>query len=338
MAGNDGNGGSGKRTRSAAHALALLAAPLNSAILRCLADGPRQLAELQRETASPARSTLRAKLNKLVTAGVVAKRRRNGFPGVLDYELTESGMELLFVVDLADRWLSNSSEGPVALTDDAGRAALRALAAGWSTSMLRVLAAGPLTLTELDRVIPALSYPALERRLASLRLAGLVAPVPGPRRGTPHVVTAWARESVGPLIAAIRWEQRHLPDAPAIARLDVEGAFLLAAPLLEPPTGARGSFLLTVDLVAGEQPRTAGVVLALENGHVMTCSTRVEEVIDASVVGSTDAWSEAVLDCDSEQLRCDGDDTLPREVLDRLRQRLFGRTEAQTSLPHSWKP
>ncbi len=40
--------------------------------------------------------------------------------------------------------------------------------------MLRALAAGSLSLTELDRLIGALSYPSLERRLVAMRLAGLV--------------------------------------------------------------------------------------------------------------------------------------------------------------------
>ena len=40
--------------------------------------------------------------------------------------------------------------------------------------MMRALAARPMSLTELDSGITELSYPALERRLSSMRIAGLV--------------------------------------------------------------------------------------------------------------------------------------------------------------------
>ena len=51
--------------------------------------------------------------------------------------------------------------------------------------MMRALAARPLSLTELDSLISDLSYPALERRLSSMRIAGLVEAQPSQRGRRP---------------------------------------------------------------------------------------------------------------------------------------------------------
>ena len=71
--------------RSGAHALGLLAIPLNSQILRSLATGPKRQVELRRESGSPALSTLRAHLRVHERLGTIVKHRRNAFPGSLEY-------------------------------------------------------------------------------------------------------------------------------------------------------------------------------------------------------------------------------------------------------------
>jgi DNA-binding HxlR family transcriptional regulator len=302
----------------------MLAAPLNALILRALAKGSKQQIDLRRETGFPAQTTLRAQLGRLVEIGAVEKHRRNRFPGVLEYELLASGRDLLFVIAVLERWLSLAPEGPLALTSGAAKAAIKALAEGWSTTMLRVLAAGPRSLTELDDLISALSYPALERRLAAMRLAGLVEARKGSGRGTPYWATRWLRGGVAPLTAAARWERRHRQQNTApLGRHDVETAFLLAAPMLELPTEFSGTCCIAVEMVNGSK-RPAGVTLGLTEGKVGACTTNLQGKADAWALGSPAAWLSAVIESDSTGLELGGDCHLARAALDALHSALFG--------------
>jgi DNA-binding HxlR family transcriptional regulator len=209
LAGNSVTGRDGSGARAGARTLNMLAAPLNAQILRALRDGPKQQADLRREAGYPAQTTLRAQLKGLVAAAVIEKRRRNRFPGTLQYELSDPGRDLLTVAETLEAWLAKSPTGQLELGSGAAKAAVKALAEGWAAGMLQALVDAPLTLTELDRSIDELNYPSIERRLAAMRLAGLVEALAGDTRGTPHAPTGWARESMGPIAAAIRWEQRQ---------------------------------------------------------------------------------------------------------------------------------
>jgi DNA-binding HxlR family transcriptional regulator len=301
----------------------LLAAPLNYLILRALSKAPRHQAELRRETGSPAQTTLRAQLRKLEEAGVVSRQRRNGFPGTVDYELTSPGRDLLFVAEILDRWLENSPNDKLRLGESAAKAAVRALAEGWSTTMLRALAAGPRSLTELDRVISSLSYPALERRLGALRLAGLIEARRGNGRGTPYAVTDWLRRGIAPLAAAARWERRHLPaQSPPITRIDTEAAFLLAVPLLQLPE-ISGACRMAAEIPNGKKHRLAGVMVEVDEGRIPFCATRLEGNPDAWALGSLSAWLSAVIDGDADRLELGGDCRLARALADGLHEVLF---------------
>jgi DNA-binding HxlR family transcriptional regulator len=317
--------GSGNGARSGAQTLVLLAAPLNSLILAALADGPRQLGELQRETGSPAQTTLRAQLKRLVEIGTIEKHRRNRFPGALEYELTRAGRDLLIVVSAVQAWLERSPGGPLTLGEGPAKAAIKALAESWSTTMVRVLAAGPLSLTELDGVIVPLSYPALERRLAAMRLAGLIEACRGNGRGTPYGVSTWLRHGVAPLAAAARWERRHRSHASSpIARLDAEAAFLLAVPLLRLQPDLSGTCRAAIEIPNGDESRLAGVTIAVERGRIASCTTRLAVDADAWALGPASAWLEAVIERDDDRLELGGDGRLAAALLDGLHTALFG--------------
>jgi DNA-binding HxlR family transcriptional regulator len=316
--------GSGNGARSGAQTLLLLAAPLSGFVLRALADGPKQLSELQRLADFPAQTTLRAQLKRLVESGAVAKNRRNRFPGVLEYELTDGGLDLLFAAGVLESWLAKSSGGPLSLGGGAAKASIKALAEGWSTTMLRALAASPLTLTQLDGLISSLSYPALERRLSALRIAGLVEPLPGNGRGTPHRVTTWAREGVAPLAAAVRWEQSHLGEnAAPIGRLDAEAAFLLTVPMLRLPDETAGSCRLVVETHNGRAVMPAGVTVAVEDGRVASCVTRLQRDADAWAIGPPDAWLSALIEENIDRLELGGRRRFARLLIERLQGQLF---------------
>jgi DNA-binding HxlR family transcriptional regulator len=323
LAGNRVNG-SGNGARSGAQTLLLLATPLNVLVLRALAEGPKQQAELRRAAGLPAQTTLRAQLKRLTDVGAVEKHRRNRFPGVHEYELTAAGRDLLFVADVLERWLERAPDGPLALGENAAKAAIKALAEGWSTTMLRVLAAGPLSLTELDGIITSLSYPALERRLAAMRLASLVKARASDGRGTPCGVTNWLRQGVAPLASAIRWERRHLPrDTAPIARLDIEAAFLLALPLLRLPSDVSGSCRMAAEMANGGERRLAGAMIELRNGKIASCATQLRGDPDAWALGSAPAWLDALIARDADRLELGGDCQLASALVDALHQVLF---------------
>jgi len=317
--------GSGNGARSGAQTLLLLAAPLNVAILRALAEGPKQQVDLRHETDTPAQTTLRAQLKRLEEVEALEKHRRNRFPGVLEYDLSAAGRDLLFVADTLERWLGRAPDAPLPLGGNAAKAAIKALAEGWSTTMLRALAANPLSLTELDRVIASLSYPSLERRLAALRLAGQVEARPGDGRGTPYAVTAWAREGVGPLAAAARWERCHMPcGTPPIGRIDAEAVFLLAAPLLRLSKDVSGSCRMAVELPGKNGRRLAGVVITVQKGQVESYTSRLQGTPGAWALGSAAAWLEAMVYADTDSIEPGGDGRLARALIECLHRTLFG--------------
>lgn len=310
--------------RSGAQTLVMLATPLSGPLLRALSGGPKQQADLRRELGMPAQTTLRAQLKRLSDEGVVEKRRRDRFPGALQYELTAAGRDLLFVAETLERWLERAPEGPLELGGAAAKAAVRALAEGWSTTMLRALAAGPRSLTELDNVIGSLSYPSLERRLNAMRLAGQIEAAPGNGRGTPYTVTDWLRQGVAPLLAACRWERRHAPaETPPVTKLDVETIFLLAAALVSPPADFGGSCRLAVELHNDKGPALAGTLIAVNEGRVPSRTTQLEGDAAAWVSGGLPAWFTALIDGDPTNLELGGDCALARGTVECLHSALF---------------
>jgi DNA-binding HxlR family transcriptional regulator len=320
-------------TRSGTRALALLAVPLNGTILRCLSEKPKRLIDLRRECGSPAQTTLRAHLQELDDVGALARRRCSDFPGAMECELTGAGQELLLVAAALEHWLQGAPDGALRLGDRAAKAAVKALVDGWSTTMLRALAARPLSLTELDGVIGSLSYPTLQRRLTAMRLAGQVQVCSGQGNGTtPYGVTEWLRRGIAPLAAAARWERRHIPaDSAPVTRIDTEAAFLLTLPLLRLAPELSGSCRLGIELRSGSERRLAGAMAYVEEGRIASCSVRLEGHPDAWVTGSATGWLHAVVDSDADGLELGGDQRLARSLLDGLHGTLFGAESKRTS-------
>jgi DNA-binding HxlR family transcriptional regulator len=260
------------RARAGSHVLTLLAAPMNVAILRVLSETPTPLAQLRKAVGSPPQTTMRKHLAALSAAGIVARARDNGFPGTASYTLERPGAELAGVARTVQGWLAEAPGSPVELGTVAARSALKALVEAWSTTVLRALAARPLTLTELDALIADVSYPSLERRLVAMRMAGQVEAVTGSGRGTPYAVTGWLRRATAGIVCAVGWERRHLAETTVpIGRLDIESAFLLAVPLLRLAPDLSGACRLSVDVVSRGERRPVGVLVVVEDGRVVHC-------------------------------------------------------------------
>jgi DNA-binding HxlR family transcriptional regulator len=311
--------------RAGAHALSLLAIPLNVQVLHALAEEPMPLVDLRRAVGSPPQTTMRGHLRALTDIGVLERRRQNDFPGTVDYELSGPGRELLGVAGVLDSWLADSPEGAISLGNGAAKGAIKALVEGWSSTIVRALAARPLSLTELNRLISGLNYPSLERRLGALRLAGQIEACPGEGRSTPYAVTDWLRRAIAPLAVAARWERRHIPTASPIARIDVEATFLLAVPVLGLPTEMSGSCRLAVELRNGRgDPHLAGVLVEVREGNIVSCVARLQGEADAWVWGSISTWLQAVIEADTDRFEIGGDCDLAAALFEALHGTLFG--------------
>lgn len=310
--------------RAGGTALSLLAAPLNVHVLTGLATGPRSLTDLRREAGSPPQTTMRTHLRRLEALAIVERRPQNAFPGNVDYELGPAGKGLLVVAHVLEGWLAGAPDGDIALGSAASRSAIAALVDGWSTSMIRALAAQPLSLTELSRVISAVSYPSLERRLAAMRLAGQVERRDGRGRGAPYGPSEWLRHAVAPLAAAARWEHsQRVEGAAAVAPRDIEAVFLLTLPGLQLAGAHSGACRMVVEFGDGGERRLAGVLAGVERGRVAFCSTKLEGQPSASATGPTGVWLDALIEGRGDRLELGGDQALARALFEAFRSYLF---------------
>jgi DNA-binding HxlR family transcriptional regulator len=306
--------------RAGGQALSLLAAPLNVHILQALSEGPKELMELRRAVGSPPQSTMRVYSRTLAELGILEQQRQKEFAGSSLYKITASGTALLKVGDVLQEWLNASPDGPIQLGTTPAKSTVGALVEGWSTNIVRALAAKPLSLTQLNRLIPKVSYPSLERRLGGLRLANLVEPHPGEGRGTPYRTTEWLRRAVVPTASAVGWERKYLPDStPAVGRLDVEAAFLLAVPLMILPDTLTGKCRLAVEVQGGKSPVFAGVLVCVEEGRVVSCSSRLEGEAEGWASGTPLEWLRRMNGGGNEGLDIGGDVGLVLTLTDALR-------------------
>lgn len=303
----EGAGRPADQFRAGERALSVLATPLNLMILRALAERPMRLAELRQATGLPAQTTLRGHLASLAEIGVLSKRPTQRMPYAVENELTPMGWNLLEVADGLEAWLARAPGGRISLEGGGAKGVIKAFVDGWGSTMMRGLAARPMSLTELDRLIADLSYPALERRLASMRMAGLIEACPSSGAGTPYAVTDWARRGVVPLAAASHCERVHMRRRAApVTQTDIEAAFLLATPLVGLPSSTAGRCQLEVEAPASAARGRAGVSVTVEAGKVVACDSELAASPAAYAVGSSARWFSAVSDGTLNLLRFGG--------------------------------
>jgi len=294
------------RLRAGGAVLSLIAGPLCVPILRAHFDGPLRLPDLRERIGGAAQTTLRGQVGNLRGVGALERKVIPGMPYTVENELTDCGREILDVAERVDAWLSQAPQGSIALGSEEAKGAIRALVAGWSSTVLRALAARPLSLTELSGVIDGISYPALERRLSAMRAVRQIEVLSNrPGKAKPYAVTEWTRRAMGPLLAAARCECRHLGEAAEpVGRIDLEAALLLAVPLASLPPNSDGSCLLAVsepadptDELAGQTPprHLAGVRVEVDSGRV-TCAPGLEAGLGICASGTAGAWTKAFVE------------------------------------------
>jgi DNA-binding HxlR family transcriptional regulator len=302
------------RVRAGGTDLALNASPLSVPILRAHLDGPLRLPDLRERIGGAAQTTLRGQVGNLRGIGALERHVRGGMPYTVENGLTDVGRGVLAVAEVVEAWLARAPQGPLVLGSEPAKGAIRALVGGWDSTMLRALAARPLSLTELSSVIGDHSYPALERRLSAMRAARQVEPREGGERGgKPYGVTEWTRQAVAPIVAAGRCECKHLAKVTEpLSRIDVEAAFLLSVPLVDLDITRSGLCLLAVDTSSVRDEaavnRLAGVHVEIEGGAVTSCRSRWEGEPRTWALGSIESWLDAILEGRLERLRIGGED------------------------------
>jgi DNA-binding HxlR family transcriptional regulator len=313
--------------RAGAQALTLLSAPLNVDVLTALEQGPHSLIDLRRAIGAPPQTTMRGQLRTLTQLGVLEPNRRAGFPGAVDYELARPGHELLEVARILWAWLAAAPDGPVQPGSVAAKSAIKALVEGWSSAIIRALAARPLSLTDLSRVITSVSYPSLERRLTAMRLSGQIEKLDVKGSKRPYSVTSWLRRSVGPLAAATQWERRAVPERTnPFGRFDAEAVFLLSTPLVSLDEEFSGSGRLAVEFGSGDLTQFSGVMVEIEKGRAVSCVSRLEGSPDVWAVGSPSAWLDALIDGRFDRLELGGEYDHARTLLQGFHCALFTNT------------
>lgn len=304
-------------------ALAFLAIPRNGAILRRLSSGPRSLAEMRHEGELAPPTTVRKYLKVLEGEGLLAKRGREDFPGIVEYALTDAGADLLIVIVALEGWLNGRPKGALSFDGDAGQSAIKSLSESWSSTVLQTMAPGPISLTGLANEIRTVSYPSVERRLSSMRITGQVEASFADGNAIPYALTEWMQHSVAPLAAAVHWEQTHLPGAPqAMNRSEVDAAFLLALPLLRVESNMGGSCRMDVRMDDGEKG-AAGASAVVAKGRVVSCAVESKDLSDAWATGSQPDWATTLTSTSTRQLRFGGDLPLAKALFGDLRLLLF---------------
>ncbi|HXS48165.1 MAG TPA: hypothetical protein VN756_11985, partial [Solirubrobacterales bacterium] len=190
--------------RAGSRALSIFTNALNARVLHAHAEGPLIPAELEEALGWAPQSSLRATVGKMCEIGALS--RVDGGTGLVGaaHELTAGGRELLPVADALEGWLADGPSGRTPLDDPAAHGLVRALTAGWDSTIVRALAERPQTLIELSAGINELNYPALKRRLVKLRSTHLVTPIVT-EAGTAYAASEWLRRGIVPLTLAERW-------------------------------------------------------------------------------------------------------------------------------------
>jgi DNA-binding HxlR family transcriptional regulator len=308
-------------------ALSCLGAPISFNILTALTEKTYDGEGIRRAAGSPPMSTMRVYMREMEDLRTIQRTREKKFPGPVVCEITLAGEQLLQVGRAVDSWLREAPYGPVALGTPAAKSTVKALVGGWSTYAIRSLAAKPLRLTELHKFVPGISYPTLERRLNAMSHAGQIErhQVAG-SRGTPYKVTTWLRRAVAPLSLGIGWESKYVPDLAApVKRVDIEALFLLLVPLLELPESVTGVYRMVVDLKEGDQRDFAGVTMRVDEGKVISCSTRMQASPTTAISGDMLAWINWIMFREQKGLTIDGSASLARSLGTTIRKALKER-------------
>lgn len=309
-----------------ARVLGLFEGSLHAKVMRAHIDGPRRFPDLHEHLGWPPEATLRGTVRNLQECGGLVKVRVEGQRSGVATALGPAGRELLSVADALESWLRECPRKPIELDDEGAKVAVKALAGGWNSSLMRALGTGPRTLTELSNELPEVSYPALERRIAWMRTTGQIEALRRLPTGTPYAPTDWLRRAITPLAMASRCERRHMDPSSPITDVEVETGFLFGLPMARLPEETSGVCMVAMqtDAEFDERLPLAGVTVEVEDGIPISWSPRIESEPVTWVVGTSEAWLDAMIDGRFQVLRIGGaDPELAASLITGLRFALF---------------
>ena len=294
--------------RAGSRALSVFSRVLNARVLRAHGDGLISTRELEERLGWAANASLRAATAGLYELGALER----GGMRMASTRLTAAGHALLAVADALEGWLSHSDFGSLELSDPAAQGMVRALVAGWNSTVVQALAGRPRSLGDLRAEIPWHSYPCLKRRFAKLRRAALVADTGNGRRRSPeYEATPFLRRAVAPLILAIRWEREHLPGARVEMR-DLEALLFLALPLVELLPSVSGSCVLAMppgrEAADGAESAPGMVALVVDTGRITLQHPAADFTPSTWAAGSAEGWLDALTAGETGSLRMRGPD------------------------------
>jgi len=242
-----------------------------------------------------------------------------------EYRVTSAGREALYVGFVIERWLQRAPRGPLPFESREAEAAVAGLARAWSTTVMHVLARGPLTFTDLHSAIDDMGRRLLKRQLLATQKVGQVERQDGEGGEATYTMTEWMRAGIAPLIASARLERRDPKESMApIDALDVEAALRCGLSLADLPRELSGTCRLGINLEHGEGGCLTGVTATIEQGRVVSCRAGLEPGAGAWAAGSADDWLDTVIEPDAKRVRTGGDKWLTSAVLDSLHETLFG--------------
>jgi len=286
------------RLRAGGRALLLLADPISVSILRQLASGPLENMKLLERIGFVSRSTYFERVRDLEELSLVSRSRRGAVPPVAECRLETGATGLFPVARRLDAWLAEAPLGSLRLGEAYATASVKALAVAWGSTLLRWLAEGPRTLTELEHLVHDVGLRKLERMVRDLLDVGLLERVAIEGRLPTYGVTEWGRWAAGILTAAMRWERQGIPKRSVpVTSIEAEGVMLLGLPLVELPAETSGTCALLVDGEAPQGKSLGGAVIRLFEGRPVWCTATggmvheaIEFEVDCWVRGSTLAW------------------------------------------------
>lgn len=291
----------------------LLASRPAVAVLRELAGGPLTRGELAARLPATSRSGLTRSIGELRQADLLVSEARAGLHHRVAYGLTASGTEMLEIIGELDavQWRVYTRQAG----GSAGRGLAQLIAEPGNAEIVRAILEGPLSFTDLRRLLPGLTDAALVRRLAHLQAGGLVAARQGPQRGrSRYELERRAQSLARTALLIMRWHMRWTPQDARSPACDISALVHLVAGRARTPEHMRG--ICQLGVTAGADGATsASVYVRLAEGRLWPLRLMPVGAPSARAHASAPVWYEALLGDPRVGMAVDGDRALAEAVV-----------------------
>jgi DNA-binding HxlR family transcriptional regulator len=300
-------------------ALTLLTHARTRAILVLLRGGPLSPGAIEDALAMP-HATVMDGLAELDAAGAITRTRASKLPPSVSCAITPAGDELLALADLVQGLCDD-----IAVRAGGGHpdpaAMARAVDGGWSSTVLPVLVAEPLSRSELSARITTHTHHQVEQRLLLMERAGLVRREPG-RRPRRYALTEDVWRVLRVVVQSLGWGDR-IRDATATPEQLATAVASVATDLV---LGDRSTGVVACTIEGSATSKSAvAVTLTVEGGLVTASQAGPAATPTAWIRGDFAGWCDALLGGRADGIVAGGDTALSRRFVAGLRGRLEGR-------------